>query len=186
MQKQTWSCRALCHQKGYRERKLCLERWLNMKLLLRQRVFTESRSILWLWMQLLRTFISSFSVMTLYADLALLDPKNFDRITANTSDLLQTGLQELSKCLVKFDSTETVTNLESELSSLAEQWPRLKRSTFDKYTIRTIEDVPEGDNGVESWLSWKNCVLLLFLVNTTYTNAYPILGLSSLPFQWPR
>lgn len=88
--------------------------------------------------------------MTLYADLALLDPKNFDRITANTSDLLQTGLQELSKCLVKFDSTETVTNLESELSSLAEQWPRLKRSTFDKYTIRTIEDVPEGDNGVES------------------------------------
>ncbi|XP_026155994.1 uncharacterized protein LOC113126253 [Mastacembelus armatus] len=86
---------------------------------------------------------------TLYADLALLDPKNFDQITANTSDHPQTALQELSKYLLKFDSTATVTNLKSELSSLAEQWPRLKRSTFDEYTIRTTEDVPEEDDGVE-------------------------------------
>lgn len=76
---------------------------------------------------------------TLYADLALLDPKNFlDQITANISDLPQTALQELSKCLLTFDSTATVTNLKSELSSLAKQWPRLKRSTYVEYTIRTI------------------------------------------------
>ncbi len=86
---------------------------------------------------------------TLYADLALLELKNFDQITANTSDFPQTALQELSKCLLKFDSTATVTNLQSELSSLAEQWPRLKRSAFDEYTIRTTEDAPEEDDGVE-------------------------------------
>lgn len=119
--------------------------------------------------------------MALYADLALLDPKNFDQIMANTIDLLQTALQELSKCLVKFDSTATETNLQSKLSSLAEQWPRLKRSTFDKYTIRTTDDVPEGDNGEESWLSCKNCPVCCNCILSQYnllTNAYPILGLS--------
>ncbi len=102
---------------------------------------------------------------TLYADLALLDPTNFDQITTNTSDLPQTALQEISKCLLKFDSTATVTKLQCELSSLAEQWPRLKRSAFDEYTIRTTEDVPEEDDGVEivnkSCSSCKNCPVLL-------------------------
>lgn len=105
---------------------------------------------------------------TLYADLALMDPKNFDQIMANTSDLPQTALQELSKCLLKFDSTATVTNLQSELSSLAEQWPRLKRSAFDEYTIRTTADAPEEDDGVEivnkSCSSCKNCPVCCYRI----------------------
>ncbi len=36
---------------------------------------------------------------TLYADLALLELKNFDQITANTSDLPQTALQETKQML---------------------------------------------------------------------------------------
>lgn len=116
--------------------------------------------------------------MALYADLALLDPKHFDQTMANTSDLLQTVQ---TKCLVKFDSTATVTNLQSKLLNLAEEWPRLKRSTFHKYTIRTTEDMPEGDNGVESWLSCKNCPVCCYCILSQYhllTNAYHILELS--------
>lgn len=105
---------------------------------------------------------------TLYADLALLDPKNFDQILASTSDLPQTALQELSKCLLKFHSTATVTNLQSELLSLAEQWPRLKRSSFDEYTIRTTEDVPEGEDAVEivnkSRSSCKSCPVCCYRI----------------------
>jgi hypothetical protein len=45
---------------------------------------------------------------TLYADMALLDPKNFSQLTSSASDLPQTALQELSKCLIRFYSRATV------------------------------------------------------------------------------
>lgn len=82
----------------------------------------------------------------MYADLALLDPKNFSQLTYRASALPQTALQELSKCLIKFDSRATVANLQSELMSLAEQWTRLKQSRFEEYTTRTMDDHgPEGN-----------------------------------------
>ncbi|KAJ8346852.1 hypothetical protein SKAU_G00282530 [Synaphobranchus kaupii] len=122
---------------------------------------------------------------TLYADLALLDPKQFNQITSNASGLPQTALQELSKCLLKFDSRATVANLQSELTSLAEQWNRLKRSCFDEYTTRTMEDGPEGDDEVEmvnkSCSSCKDCSVCCYRILRQYnllTDAYHILGLA--------
>lgn len=46
---------------------------------------------------------------TLYADRALLDPRNFSQVSA---------LQEPSKCLLKFDGRATVANLQCELRNL--------------------------------------------------------------------
>lgn len=132
--------------KGLERRKPCLERWHKMRLLLGQKVH-------WIGVhnQILDTVIDSIhrrflSNGTLYADLALLDPKNFSQLTYRASALPQTALQELSKCLIKFDSRATVANLQSELMSLAEQWTRLKQSRFEEYTTRTMDDHgPEGN-----------------------------------------
>ncbi|KAL0994134.1 hypothetical protein UPYG_G00118150, partial [Umbra pygmaea] len=79
---------------------------------------------------------------TLYADLSFLDPKNFSLI--QNSALPKSALEDLSKCLVKFDSRATVDNLQSELKSLAGQWDKLKESPLDEYATRTVEDGPDG------------------------------------------
>jgi len=54
---------------------------------------------------------------TLYNDLAILDPRNFPEI--RTNGLPQYALQELSKCLLKFNNNATVDNLQCELKNLA-------------------------------------------------------------------
>ena len=120
---------------------------------------------------------------TLYADLALLDPRNFSQITSN--GLPETALKELSKCLLRFDSQATVDNLQCELGSLALQWKRLKSSGLEEYMNRTVEDGPEGnENEVEiknkCCSSCKECPLCCYQMLRRYkllTDAYHILGL---------
>lgn len=53
----------------------------------------------------------------LYTDLALLDPRNFAEVASGT--LPDSAFQELSKCLLGFDSRATAVNLQSELKCLA-------------------------------------------------------------------
>lgn len=60
---------------------------------------------------------------SLYADLGLLDPRNFTEVSS--TGLPDTAFQEMSKCLLRFDSRATPANLQSELKCLAAQWPRL-------------------------------------------------------------
>ena len=55
---------------------------------------------------------------TLYADLALLDPKNFSQVTSCGEGFPEAALQELSKCLLPFDDRATEAELQSELSNL--------------------------------------------------------------------
>ncbi|KAK9542057.1 hypothetical protein VZT92_002056 [Zoarces viviparus] len=69
---------------------------------------------------------------TLYADLALLDPKNFSQVPSYGDSFPEAALQELSKCLLPFDVRATVAELQSELKSLARQWDRLKASVFEE------------------------------------------------------
>lgn len=59
---------------------------------------------------------------TLSADLSPLHPKNFHLI--HTSALPESALAELSKCLVVYDSTATVANLQTEVRN----WDRLVQS----------------------------------------------------------
>lgn len=75
---------------------------------------------------------------TLLADLAWLDPRKFDQV--RTITLPSNALQNLSTCLLKFDSRATVNNLQSELKSFAGQWDKLKASHVDEYKARTAED----------------------------------------------
>ncbi len=68
----------------------------------------------------------------LFSDFACLDPKNFGKIKVNGS-----ALQEISKCLLKFDDRATVGTLHADLSCLAFQWERLKKSPLEGYFVRT-------------------------------------------------
>ncbi len=61
------------------------------------------------------------------------------------SALPESALEDLSKCLVQFDSRATADNLKSELKSLAGQWDKLKQSPLEEYTIRTVEEGPDGN-----------------------------------------
>ncbi|XP_046870317.1 uncharacterized protein LOC124489198 isoform X2 [Hypomesus transpacificus] len=75
---------------------------------------------------------------TLYADLSLLHPKNFPLIQTSGGALPVSALQELSKCLVVYDSRATVTDLQIELRNLAQQWDRLVQSQLDNYATNFI------------------------------------------------
>ncbi len=121
---------------------------------------------------------------TLYADLSLLDPKNFPLI--QTSALPESALEDLSKCLSKFDSRATVENLQSELKRLAGQWDKLKQSQLKEYTVRTVEEGPDGkeedvDIKNKSCESCKECPLCCFQILQRFnmlTDAYHLLGLA--------
>ncbi|KAK0148974.1 hypothetical protein N1851_010581 [Merluccius polli] len=91
----------------------------------------------------------------------------------------------LSKCLLKFDNRATTANLQSELKSLAAQWPRLKQSVLEEYTVRRVEDDPDVvEEGAEiingTCKSCKECPTCCYQILTRYnflTDAYHILGL---------
>ncbi|XP_059417067.1 uncharacterized protein LOC132152282 [Carassius carassius] len=53
------------------------------------------------------------------------------------------ALQEISKCLLRFDDRATVSTLQTELSSLAYQWDRRKQSSLEGYTVRTCSEVTQ-------------------------------------------
>lgn len=122
----------------------------------------------------------------MYADLALLDPKNFNQVTAYAGGFPEAALQQLSKCLLPFDDRATVANLQSELIGLAGQWKRLKTSVFEEYTSKTTEDGPEGAEGEVEMVykkcsSCKDCGLCCYRVLRQYnllTDAYHIIGLA--------
>lgn len=117
---------------------------------------------------------------TLFADLAWLDPRNFQQIRATS--LPSQALQDLSKCLIKFNSTATVDNLQSELKSLAGQWDRLKASHLDEYKTRTVEDVSTGGQEEETDIVHKkNCPLYCYEILRLFnmlSGAYHLLGLA--------
>lgn len=121
---------------------------------------------------------------SLYADLSFLDPKNFPQI--KTSALPDSALQDLSRWLIKFDSSATVENLQSELKSLASQWERLKQSPLEEYSSRTVEEGPDGNKEEmkiinKSCASCKNCPQCCYQILCRFnllTDAYHLLGLA--------
>ena len=122
---------------------------------------------------------------TLYNDLAILDPRNFPEI--RTNDLPQSALQELSKCLLKFNKKATVDNLQCELKNLARQWDRLKASPLEEYMSRTVGDKSDEEDEEEveilhkSCTSCKNCPLCCYQILSQFnllTDAYHLIGLA--------
>lgn len=71
----------------------------------------------------------------LCSDFVCLDPRNFAHVREN--GLPSSALEEISKCLLKFDDRATVGTLCGELYSLASQWDRLKMSPLEGYIVRT-------------------------------------------------
>lgn len=63
----------------------------------------------------------------------------------------ETALKDLTKCLLPFDDGATVTNLQSELVSVAGQWDQLKASISELYTTKTANEVgsEESENEVK-------------------------------------
>lgn len=127
---------------------------------------------------------------TLYADLALLDPRNFAEVSTSDS-LPDSTFQELSKCLLRFDSRATADNLQSELKCLATQWPRLKMSPLEEYEVRVVAGDGSDDDGDDDekkdtaeqnkqCKSCKECPICCYKILQLYnlfTDAYHILGL---------
>ncbi|KAE8287218.1 hypothetical protein D5F01_LYC15187 [Larimichthys crocea] len=122
---------------------------------------------------------------TLFADLAWLDPRNFERI--RTTTLPNNALEVLSRCLIRFDTSATVDNLQSELKCLAGQWNRLKASHLEHYVTRTVEDGAEGQEDQESSVVnlacafCKNCPLCCYQILhrlNVFSDAYHLLGLA--------
>lgn len=113
-----------------------------------------------------------------------MDPKNFPQI--KTSALPDSALQDLSRCLIKFDSSATVDNLQSELKSLESQWERLKQSPLEEYAFRTVEEGPNR-NQEEMKISNKSCASCItvetlccykILISNLLTDAYHLLDLA--------
>lgn len=112
-----------------------------------------------------------------------LDPRKFDQI--RTISLPSNALQNLSTCLLKFDSRATVNNLQSELKSFAGQWDRLKTSHMDEYKTRTAEggsaEGGECEIVTKSCDSCKNCPLCCYQILRQFnmlSDAYRLLGLA--------
>ena len=127
----------------------------------------------------------------LCSDFACLDPRNFACVKEN--GLPSSALEEISKCLLKFDNRATASTLCSELYSLACQLDRLKMSPLEGYTVRTASQMPQGseedpsmeqqDVELESKTcsSCKNCVICVHLILSQYnllTDAYHVIGLA--------
>lgn len=127
----------------------------------------------------------------LCSDFACLDPQNFAQVRENR--LPSSALEEISKCLLKFNDRATVGTLCSELYSLACQWDRLKISPLESYTVRTASEMPQGSEGDPSieqqdvelesktCSSCKNCVVCVHLILSQYnllTDAYHVIGLA--------
>lgn len=61
----------------------------------------------------------------------------------------ETALKDLTKCLLPFDDGATVTNLQSELVSVAGQWDQLKASISELYTTKTANEVGSEESESE-------------------------------------
>lgn len=84
--------------------------------------------------------------------------KNFPRI--RNSALPESAPEDLSKCLVKFDSRATADNLKSEL----------KQSPLEECTIRTVEEGPDGkeeDKKTVSPAKSAQCAVFRFSKDST-------------------
>lgn len=93
---------------------------------------------------------------TLYADFALLEPKNLNQVTAHAVGFPEAALQQLSKCLLPFNDRVAVANLQSKLITLEGQWNRVKTYAFEESTSKTLKDGPEGaEDKVE--MVYKEC-----------------------------
>lgn len=127
----------------------------------------------------------------LCSDFAYLDPRNFADV--RESGLPSKALEEISKCLLRFDYRATVGTLCAELHSLASQWDRLKMSPLKGYTVRTASEMPQGSNEDPSielqdvelesktCSSCKNCAICVHLILSQYnllTDAYHVIGLA--------
>lgn len=65
--------------------------------------------------------------------------------------LPNTALQEICKCVLRFDDRATVSTLHGELYSLAFQWESLEKSPLEDYIVSTGREVTqtiEEDTGL--------------------------------------
>lgn len=76
----------------------------------------------------------------LFADLACLDPRNFEDILLH---LPNNALERLSSLVIKFDSMATKEKLQSELLDFSSKWQRLKMSLDEEYTHANNEGQDE-------------------------------------------
>jgi hypothetical protein len=90
---------------------------------------------------------------SLYADIACLDPQNFEDI--KQQGLAISAMQRLSSILVKFDESATATNLREELTDFAQKWDKFKNSVPDEYLLQmldvSVEDSFSEDSPHELW-----------------------------------
>jgi hypothetical protein len=78
---------------------------------------------------------------SLFADIACLDPQNFEDI--KQQGLATSAMQRLSSILVKFDESATATNLREELTDFAQKWDKFKNSVPDEYLLQMFDDSVE-------------------------------------------
>ena len=119
----------------------------------------------------------------LCSDFACMNPKNFPAI--RTKGLQKTALEELSKCLRKFNEDATVETLQEELMHLANQWETLKMHPLGAYQIRKEVD-EEGDSEAEEGLelqtkcsSCRNCPICCYNILSHYnllSHSYHTIG----------
>ena len=93
--------------------------------------------------------------------------------------------EELSKCLIKFDSRATVENLQSELKSLASQWEKLKQVPLEDYKVKGVSEKHDSSFDEEEIINncsfCKNCPICCYQILSRYnllTDAYHVIGLA--------
>lgn len=130
----------------------------------------------------------------LCSDIACMDPKNFKLI--RDKGLPEKALEELSKCLLKFNEDATGDRLQSELINLANRWETLKMPPLRSYTVRQeterATDLDEEGGYTEpedeleeleiqsSCSSCKNCPICCYAILSKYnllSDSYHIIGL---------
>lgn len=126
----------------------------------------------------------------LCSDFACMDLRNFPEI--RDKGLPKTALEELSKCLAKFDERATIPTLQAELTSRANQLETLKIAPLSGYKVRRVTELSEEGVHTEDpeeclelenirCSSCKNfpicCYHILYHFNLL-TDAYHIIGIA--------
>lgn len=123
-----------------------------------------------------------------YADIALLDPKNFGDIREN--GMKPPLLDALSVKLLPFNPKASPDNLRGELITLAGQWAVLAASPLDDYEYSDGEERLDAQNDDssptlkrknEKHPSCKNCAICVFRILEDYrllVDMYPTIGLA--------
>lgn len=90
----------------------------------------------------------------LCSDFACMDLRNFPEI--RDKGLPKTALEELSKCLAKFDERATIPTLQAELTSRANQLETLKIAPLSGYKVRRVTELSEDTLRIlKSAWSWR-------------------------------